>query len=254
MSQAVERAEAQTNVVEHPASQSVALMQMAERLATNPDADVSKLKQILDIAREAKAEEAEQAFNAAMTDAQAAMQPVRADAKNPQTKSKYASYEALDEALRPIYTGHGFALSFDTGDAKDGEVLVLCYVSHRSGGKRTYRLPMPADGKGAKGNDVMTRTHATGSALTYGQRYLLGMVFNVAVSGKKDDDGNAASRNAPAIGPDQLKTLQTLAGDVGGDIAKLCSHFGIEALPDLPATKYAEAIGIMELKRQRGRQ
>jgi hypothetical protein len=31
---------------------------------------------------------------------------------------------------------------------------------------------MPGDGKGAKGGDVMTKTHATGAALSYGQRYL----------------------------------------------------------------------------------
>src|SRR4051812_14708490 len=122
-------AQAPATVEQHPASQSVALMQMAERLATNPDADVSKLKQILDIAREARAEEAEQALNNAMTDAQTEMQPIRADAKNPSTKSKYASFPALDEALRPIYTKHGFALSFDTGEtSKENEVLVLCYL------------------------------------------------------------------------------------------------------------------------------
>ena len=45
--------------------------------------------------------------------------------------------------------------------------------------------------KGAKGGDVMTKTHAAGSALTYGQRYLLKMIFNIAIG--SDDDGNAAS-------------------------------------------------------------
>jgi hypothetical protein len=51
---------------------------------------------------------------------------------------------------------------------------------------------MPADGKGAKGGDVMTKTHATGAAVSYGQRYLLKMIFNLAV-GEVDDDGNGAS-------------------------------------------------------------
>jgi hypothetical protein len=56
---------------------------------------------------------------------------------------------------------------------------------------------MPADGKGAKGGDVMTRTHAAGSAFSYGQRYLLKLIFNIATG--EDDDGNAASaRNRSA--------------------------------------------------------
>ena len=48
------------------------------------------------------------------------------------------------------------------------------------------------NGKGAKGGDVMTRTHATGAALSYGMRYLLRMIFNVAV-GEGDTDGNGAT-------------------------------------------------------------
>jgi ribosomal protein L37AE/L43A len=51
---------------------------------------------------------------------------------------------------------------------------------------------MPADGKGAKGNDVMTKTHAAGAAGSYGARYLLKGIFNVAI-GENDDDGNGAT-------------------------------------------------------------
>jgi len=36
----------------------------------------------------------------------------------------------------------------------------------------------------------MTKTHAAGSGMSYGQRYLLKMIFNIAFS---DDDGNKAS-------------------------------------------------------------
>ena len=52
---------------------------------------------------------------------------------------------------------------------------------------------MPSDGKGAKGGDVMTKTHATGAAMSYGMRYLLKFIFNVAV-GEDDTDGNGAQR------------------------------------------------------------
>jgi hypothetical protein len=51
---------------------------------------------------------------------------------------------------------------------------------------------MPADGKGAKGGDVMTKTHATGAAMSYGARYLLKYIFNVAV-GEDDNDGNGST-------------------------------------------------------------
>lgn len=168
---------------------------MFERLARDPNASVDKIERLMALWERGEARKAEASFNVAMSEAQGQMRPVVADAYNPQTKSKYASYEQLDTALRPIYTDHGFGLSFDTGDgAPDLYVRVLCYVTHVGGHSRTYRADIPADGKGAKGGDVMTKTHAVGSAMSYGMRYLLKMIFNVAV-GEDDDDGRAASGN-----------------------------------------------------------
>jgi hypothetical protein len=168
-------------------------MALFERLARDPNTSVEKIEGLMALWERAEARRAEGAFNSAMSAAQKEMRPVAADATNPQTRSRYASYEALDRAVRPIYTGHGFGLSFDTGDGAPAEhVRVLCYVTHSGGHARTYHVDMPADGKGAKGGDVMTKTHAAGSAMSYGQRYLLKLIFNIAVG--DDDDGNRAGR------------------------------------------------------------
>jgi len=162
---------------------------MFERLARDPNCDPDKLERLMALYERAETMRAEAAFNDAMSAAQEALRPVAADAENPQTRSRYASYTALDRAVRPIYTKHGFALSFDTADSPlDGHIRIACYVT-RSGLKRTYHVDMPADGKGAKGGDVMTKTHAAGAALSYGQRYLLKLIFNIAVG--EDRDGNA---------------------------------------------------------------
>lgn len=169
-----------------------------ERLARDASVDVDKLERLMQMHERATARVAEETFNGAMSDAQKSMRQISTDAENPQTRSRYASYSKLDKALRPIYTEHGFALSFNTGDGGPTDyVRVLCYVTHASGFARTYHVDMPADGKGAKGNDVMTRTHATGAALSYGMRYLLKMIFNVAV-GEDDTDGNGAPSVLPA--------------------------------------------------------
>ena len=172
-----------------PASM-LALLQRASR---DPNVDVAKLERLLAMKERMDAKMAEEAFNAAMNSAQSQTDRIKADANNNQTHSKYATYAALDRALRPIYTDCGFSLSFDTGDSPEGVVRVLCYVSHKAGHTRTYRADIPADGKGAKGGDVMTKTHAVGSGMSYGMRYLLKMIFNVAI-GEDDDDGNRAGK------------------------------------------------------------
>lgn len=173
-------------------SDSSHLTQAIIAAARDEHVNVEKMERLLVMHQQIAARDAEQHFNAAMSAAQAQMGRVSADAVNPQTRSHYASYAQLDRHLRPIYTAHGFALSFDEGDgAPENHVRVVCYVSHSAGHTRTYRCDMPADGKGARGGDVMTKTHAVGSGKSYGKRYLLKDIFNVAV-GEDDDDGNAA--------------------------------------------------------------
>jgi hypothetical protein len=154
--------------------------------------DIAAMRELWAMHKEAKAIEAERQFNEAMNAAQSELGRIAPDLTNPSTHSKYASYAALDKKIRPIYVKHGFSLSFDSGDSPlPDTVRVICYVSHRGGHTRKYTgPPMPSDGKGAKGGEVMTKTHATGAAMSYGARYLLKYIFNIAV-GEEDVDGNA---------------------------------------------------------------
>lgn len=182
--------EPRTLQLTQPQHDAGALMNAIISLASNPDIDMTRVASLTEMYERMSGRMAEQAFDSAMSDAQGEMRPIAADANNPQTKSKYASCAALDKALRPIYTKHGFGLSFDTADGAPADhVRVICRVSHKGGFARTPHIDMPNDGKGAKGGDVMTKTHAQGAAVTYGQRYLLKMIFNIAVG--DDDDGNS---------------------------------------------------------------
>lgn len=179
------------------------VLALVERAARDPGVDVDKMERLLAMAERMNAKKAEAEYDNAMNLAQSEMRPVARDSENPQTRSRYASYGALDNAVRPIYTAHGFSLSFGTRSPCVDVVTVTCRVSHRAGHTERVEVNMPADGKGAKGGDVMTRTHATGSALSYGQRYLLKLIFNIAI-GEYDDDGNAAG-GKPAQRPAQTR-------------------------------------------------
>lgn len=170
----------------------VSMLDIIDRASRDPSVDIDKLERLIGLKKDMEAQQARVEFDRAMVAAQGEMRAVRADLENPQTRSKYASYAQLDKAIRPIYSKHGFAVSFNTGDApRENELRVLATLSHAAGHRQDYRIDMPADGKGARGNDVMTKTHATGAAASYGQRYLYKLMFNLAV-GDVDDDGNGA--------------------------------------------------------------
>lgn len=185
------------------------MLAIISRASTDPNVDIDKMERLLAMKERMDAKAAEQAFNDAMNMAQSEVRAIGWDKQNGQTHSSYVTYAKMDSAIRPIYIKYGFALSFDTGEpVNPQEVRFMCYVSHKDGHTRTYKVDMPADGKGAKGNDVMTRTHAFGSATSYGRRYLLKMIFNV-VEAAEDDDGVSASRVEKAKSQAQLAWEET---------------------------------------------
>jgi len=232
-----------------PMSEAAAIIHIVDRMSRDPQVDVAKMAAILEMRRTIKAEEAEQAFWSAMNAAQAGMIRVRKDLHNPQTKSQYASYEALDRALRDIYTSHGFSLSYDTEESEHADhVRVVCYVA-ACGHVRKYRDDVPADGKGARGNDVMTKTHAHMSATTYGKRNLLKMIFNIVETGQ-DDDGNGAAR-INCITVEQADKIRKLVVESGANVEKFLAKVGAPSVPDIPTDKYQRAIDWLQTRKAR---
>jgi len=162
-------------------------------LAVSRGSNIDTIEQLAKLQKEMLEFDAKRAFESAMHQAQSELRAISADANNPQTHSRYATYARLDHAVRPVYSKHGLSVSFNTETPQPEMVRVIAYASHVDGHTRAYQIDLPADGKGAKGGDMMTKTHATGAAVSYGQRYLLKMIFNLAVGDIDDDDGNGAS-------------------------------------------------------------
>ena len=85
-----------------------------ERYLRDPSVDVQKLEGMVALQERMMRWKSESEWNAAMAEAQSKMHAVANDSGNTSTRSRYASYAAIDAALRPIYSEHGFSLSFNT--------------------------------------------------------------------------------------------------------------------------------------------
>ena len=134
----------------------------------------------------------EERFNAALQRIQSKLKPIAKTGDNPDTHSKFATAGAIDRAIEGLMREEGMALSFEPEPHPMPEMVRIVGVLSLGAYSRRYPLDMPADGKGPKGGGVMSRTHATGSAITYAKRYLKNMIFNLSFQ-EKDDDGNSAS-------------------------------------------------------------
>ena len=225
------------------------IMALISRAAADPNVDMDKMERLLQMKERIDARDAEAQFNSAVSAVQAETGRIAADATNPQTRSKYATYAALDRVLRPIYTRQGLALSFDETDSpKPEHIRVLCHVTHTAGHKQTFQKDMPADGKGAKGGDVMTKTHAMGAAQSYGRRYLVLGIFNIAI-GEEDRDGNDES--LPTVSEDQAANIEALLTEIGANKKAFLGWAKVNSVSEILARNYAAVIKQIEAKRGR---
>lgn len=173
--------------------QATTLVQALAAAASNPGTDMDKMERLFAMHQTMLKQEAEAAFNDAMSRAQANILPVANNATNTHTSSRYAKLAAINKAITPLYTAEGLSVSFNTADSpKPNEQRIIAIVSHAGGHSRQYHIDLPRDDAGAQGKVNKTGVQATGSTNSYARRYLVCMIFNVST--EDDNDGNAPSR------------------------------------------------------------
>lgn len=229
-----------------PTTESTALISVIERAARDPSIDIDKMERLLAMQEKIFAKQAEAAFNAAMSACQAEMPQIAPQSANSQTNSMYAALEQIDRKARPIYTKHGFALSFGTIDCPlEGFFRQTCICTHVAGHSRHYQADLPSDLTGLKGTPNKTGVQAFGSTMSYGQRYMTKLVFNIVIGGE-DDDGNG-----PTLGPGQMEQIRKQLKEVGTNEAQFLEFWRIDSLEKMPAFNYPVIMDMLERKAKR---
>lgn len=235
--QTIEREEQQLPAT----SESAAILQVIERAATNPNVDIDKMERLFAMRERMLEREAKSAFDSALAAVKADVPIVIRNKYNKQTQSDYADLAAISQAVDPILAKHGFSLSFGADkSALDNHYGITADLTHEAGYSRQYRADVPASTVGIKGNAMMTPIHGFGSAMTYGRRYLKCLIVDISTG--DDDDGNAAADRTGPVTEEQLTALRDLIDKTGAEIDKFCHVFGIDALPNLPAKRFDEAV------------
>jgi hypothetical protein len=165
------------------------MVQIAFQAAVDSGKGLEVIDRILAQQREMMEYRDREAFNAALRRIQDKLKPIAKTGWNPQTSSHYATLDAIDDMIDPLIQGEGMTLSFEPESCDQPQMVRIVGILSLGAYSKRYPLDMPTDGQGPKGGGVMTRTHATGSAVAYGIRYIKRMIFNLRL---KDDDGNKA--------------------------------------------------------------
>lgn len=149
---------------------------------------------------------AQEAFNRDMVACQGELPVLVHDSDNAFLKSTYLSLEGIQKRIKPIYSKHGFSLSWGQADSpRQGCVRVICAVMHVDGHVERFQGDYPLDGTGMKGGSNMNALQGTVSSNTYAQRDMIRSIFNLTIIGK-DDDG---VRLGDVLTPQQIEEVNT---------------------------------------------
>lgn len=214
-------------------------------IAVQSGADVEKLERLMALQERYEAAQAQKAYFGAMNTVQTELLPVVRDSFNQQTNSKYAKLEAVHKVLLPVYTKHGFSVSFSEEKAEEaGMIRFVAEVMHNAGHMRKYHIDLPLDTVGIKGNENKTKMHGKGSSISYGRRYLEMQIFNMTVV-NEDDDGNGGSKT---ITEAQADTINKMIEESGANKVALLGTYGVSKIEDIPAVVFSAIIKILNAK------
>lgn len=233
----IEHVETQPPAQIVPVSESAAIFQIIERAARDPNVDIDKMQRLMDMHTQMQAMRAKAAYSAALSEMQPEL-PIIAERGKIVVKDKvtkeiiqstgYALWEDINEAIKPVLAAHRFALSFRTGLAADGKLIVTGILSHAEGHQEETTMILPHDSTGSK-----NAVQAVGSSTSYGKRYTACALLNITSRGE-DDDAKAtgdpiveepvaapakSSASLKKAGPDGKDAWQRLIDDLRADLS-----------------------------------
>lgn len=229
--------------------QDESILGVIARAAADPSCDVDKMQALLNMQERIMAKQAEMEFHSAMCAAQEEMQPIVRDAQNDHNKARYARLETIDKKIRPVYTRHGFSLSFNS-EAEGDSITVTCSVLHRSGHAKQYSLQGGIDAVGSQGKANKTAIQAVGSSVSYLRRYLTVMIFNLALTNDQDDDDGAPqspqSQFISEAQENQILDMFAAANMSSERQRRFLEFFRISTLPELRVRDFDKAMKMLD--------
>ena len=251
-----------TAVASAPAS-ALTMMEMAMRAASDPATDVAKIKAILDMVLELRAQEAEASFNRALAKLQPGLPIIKKNgrieildkaSKEVIQSTKFAKWEDIHAAIMPILNKNGFSLSFRPSvEDGTGKIVTTGVLRHKDGHREEAAITLPHDSSGSK-----NAVQAVGSTLSYGQRYAAKMLLNFRTEG--DDDDAAAADRFEGDDPNQWITaaqvadLSKLMDDAAVNRERFLDFLKIDTLARLPRSRHAEALSLIAQKKRQAAQ
>lgn len=238
----VTKEESREVAVPLPANESAAMLQIISTAAMNPEVDIDKMERMMVMHEKLLNRDAKMAYNSAMAKMQSEMPTINEKGQiivKGELRSKYAKFEDIIESIRPSLKKFGFSVSFKTNFV-ESMLDVIGIISHKQGHSEQTTMRLPFDQSGSKNN-----VQAIGSSVSYGKRYCLCMLLNIATGGE-DNDGNKMPDTPLFVTEKDIKQLIGAAKSVGKDEKYICKKAGIPSIDKLLVSRYAPCMNHLQ--------
>ena len=209
--------------------------------------DPAILQTMFQMYNEQQDRQAEEALNRALADVQGAITPVIRDAINKHLNNKYSSHGAIMDVLQPALRDSAVYVGFDCGAAlgeppvAEGCIRIRIVIGHGGFVDRRSYVDEPLARAGSRGGTTqMTEQQAIGSAMTYAQRNLLRLKFNLT-SAADDDDGESTRGNGATQTTTRPANGGTQASERGWKDPKTGRDYNTAKWADSLLTRLAQA-------------
>jgi hypothetical protein len=217
-----------------------AYLEMIERAARDPNVDIDKMERLMLMHERVVERQARAAYASALASMQCELPSIAERGKIDIGRGKpqsYALWEDINEAIKPVLSKHGFALSFRTGRT-DAAIIVTGILSHREGHSEETTMQLPIDTSGSK-----NAVQAVGSSTSYGKRYTAAALLNITSHGE-DDDGKAGG--IQGLTEEQVGTLIEMLESVGASKDEFCAWAKVERLSQIPARDFQKMVAAIK--------
>lgn len=178
----------------------------------------------------------------ALSKAQASLRNAKNTANNPFYKSKYAPLGEVLDLVRPVLAENGLAI-VQYPSSEDGKTISIhTMLTHESGEFIDFDpLTLTAEKITPQG---------AGAAITYGRRYSVSGIFNIA--SEDDDDGNSLEKAKPEppkkIDNTKAKVIYDLLEKTNSDVVAFLKYYKVQNIEDMTVDIFTNAVKVLKGK------
>ncbi len=246
--ESLELHDAQKPALRHASSAPIDILEAAVRGGVTAE-NVAVVKELVQMCREQRAEDAKAAFAKAFFLLRKNMPEIHADKKATnragETTFVYCSEEEIAKMLEPHLMSYGFAMLFGQ-TSTDGRITVNVTLMHEQGHSEAREFTVRSGTPNAMKDGAMCDAGGATTAWRHLMIKMFGLKSRIAENQGKFD----ATIEGSAITPDRVQYLRELLDETKSDLAKFLSMAGVDSLEKITAGSYDVLVRALLMKRK----